>query len=618
MLNTNYDIRSRDFASFPSTVKVLVPVVDRADYYTLFTDGVIPENVGVELPKGFTFTGTDSFNPGIYAGTYEEVTFINFGETSESGIVPAAQDIEFINCTIANLKAVLTNCTMTDSPIVTSIVGGLIDSIINFTVEPAAPVHLHGRALHINLSVVDLELEIISGTDGTKEYIIDSVVTIDKDVTELKFTAGLLNTTVTAINDVAAYVIFAKPIINSTIENISLGTDNWIATGSTGNTFNNLTFEGVLTISSANTIKDTVGLGSLVLSGDGIVLDNVEGDASAKLTVGYTPASVLQELSIINSKVALTIQSAGIVKAEDSELSIANPTSAPYDLTAIGEVILTGTYTVPPTITNPENIVFSGTWNYASIPSFKALTNAILTLGTYISSELSKVFTAGNAIAAKIDVTTEIEVDKAYIDINPVLAEYTATGDLILNDLKSLDFQSITSVVDEGGIIKIKDSTPTTFDIRINSVLPLVLENVELPHDSYISNKEVTLTKVTGHLVNLISTTTGIIMLGCRVVVAAATCKFLILEDCEIRGDGTGITITNASTFDSALLFHTKFRNITFAADLDLEDADCTTADFTGCTMNRTKDEFKTEVGALNWNAVTTIWTDGLPIGEDE
>jgi len=60
-------------------------------------------------------------------------------------------------------------------------------------------------------------------------------------------------------------------------------------------------------------------------------------------------------------------------------------------------------------------------------------------------------------------------------------------------------------------------------------------------------------------------------------------------------------------------------RNITFTGNistLDLSDRFFEGADFTGCTMPAnadTKLEFKALVGS--WNAVTTIWTDGLPIG---
>jgi len=49
---------------------------------------------------------------------------------------------------------------------------------------------------------------------------------------------------------------------------------------------------------------------------------------------------------------------------------------------------------------------------------------------------------------------------------------------------------------------------------------------------------------------------------------------------------------------------------------LDLSDRFFEGADFTGCTMPAnadTKSEFKALVGS--WNAATTIWTDGLPIG---
>jgi uncharacterized protein YjbI with pentapeptide repeats len=73
--------------------------------------------------------------------------------------------------------------------------------------------------------------------------------------------------------------------------------------------------------------------------------------------------------------------------------------------------------------------------------------------------------------------------------------------------------------------------------------------------------------------------------------------------------------LLSGATFEAAILTGVQFNNCDLS-NVDLTDAACGFTDFTGATMPAnadTKAEFKALVGY--WNAATTIWTDGNPIG---
>jgi len=84
---------------------------------------------------------------------------------------------------------------------------------------------------------------------------------------------------------------------------------------------------------------------------------------------------------------------------------------------------------------------------------------------------------------------------------------------------------------------------------------------------------------------------------------------------CDLSGYALGVAV---DIFKGANLTGV---NLTAAVltNANLTGADFTGADLTGATMPAnadTKAEFKAVVGSGNWDAVTTIWTDGEPIGE--
>ncbi|MHC1736889.1 MAG: pentapeptide repeat-containing protein [Ignavibacteriaceae bacterium] len=83
----------------------------------------------------------------------------------------------------------------------------------------------------------------------------------------------------------------------------------------------------------------------------------------------------------------------------------------------------------------------------------------------------------------------------------------------------------------------------------------------------------------------------------------------------------TGANLTDAD-LSNALLDSANFTNANLTS-VNFENADIATANFTGANLTDAalpenadgKAEFKAVVGEGNWDAVTTIWTDGNPIG---